>query len=347
MLAARVAGLAGLVPADGVGAVMVTLTVARGTTGGHLTAYACGTRPGVATMTFTPGHTTVVGATVAIDPLSGRICVITDGAALVRIDLRGWVPERGGFHPVRATRLFDTRGTEGERPVVPAPLAAGRVLRVHVVGIDHRVPADGVVAVSLAVTVVRPIDGGLVTVWACGARPRTVALAFTRGHVSTTLTIVPVDPATGDICLVTTRTAHVMADLTGWLEPGHGYAAVATRMLDTRPGMPARSTATGPIDPDHSVAIRTFRLLPQGSTAAFVTVLVLPSAGSGTLTFAACDAAGVATGTPASVSFEASQPASTTVLVQAGVSAPRWCITSTRTAHVVVDVHGVVVPPPT
>ncbi len=343
ILAVRVVDLAGRVPATGVGAVSVVLTASRATAAGHLAAFPCGTRPVVSNLNFAPRRTTTVAALVAVDPLSGRICVSANRAVVVRVDLRGWTAAAGGYHAVTPVRVFDTRSSVGIRPVAGGRLAAGSVLRVRFTGFAGRVPSSGVAAVAIGVTVVGTTGAGELSVWNCGTRPRTATLHFSAADVVANLTVAAVHPSTGAVCFASTRTTHLVVDLDGWIETGHGYTASApVRLVDTRPGSAAATPVKGAASPTHVLRLDVTSRVPSGTTTAVVNLTTIGSTAPGSVTMATCP---VGRATPATAWFSPHRTAATTVLIDLSKSRT-VCVTATSSVHVVVDLVGTFGAPP-
>ena len=123
-------------------------------------------------------------------------------------------------------RVLDTRTGNG------APRAAvggGRTLAVKVTGLAG-VPAAGVAAVVVNVTVTQPTAGGYITAWADGAaRPGTSNLDFSAGQSVPNLAVVPVG-ADGDIALFngSPGTVQLIVDVTGYYR--------ADQLYTTEPG---------------------------------------------------------------------------------------------------------------
>ena len=110
-------------------------------------------------------------------------------------------------------RLFDTRASEPQGVIEVAKQQYGN-LRVRVTN-TAGVPATGVGAVSLNVTVVNPVGTGFVTVYPCGDLPPTSSLNYTTGQTVPNAVIAPVS-ANGEICLYSSTGADLLADINGW-----------------------------------------------------------------------------------------------------------------------------------
>jgi hypothetical protein len=168
---------------------------------------------------------------------------------------------------------------------------------------------------------------------------------FAAGGVTATLVVVPADRATGDVCLVSSAAAHLVLDVVGWIGTDRSYTSAAVRLVDTRPGAPARSNVRGPVTPTRPLTVPLTGLLPQGSTAAVVTVIVTSATGTGSVTIRSCSAATPVASVPATLT--ATAQSSATVLIAVGDRSPRWCLTTTaRTVHVVVELVGAATTPP-
>ena len=133
-----------------------------------------------------------------------------------------------GLDPVR---LFDTRASEPQGVIEVAKQQYGN-LRVRVTN-TAGVPATGVGAVSLNVTVVNPVGTGFVTVYPCGDLPPTSSLNYTTGQTVPNAVIAPVS-ANGEICLYSSTGADLLADINGWFAAGAGFAPLIRCACSTR-----------------------------------------------------------------------------------------------------------------
>ena len=134
-------------------------------------------------------------------------------------DVSGWfasgTPAAGGFGGRwRRLRVLDTRGGQG----AVGPVVAGhRRCSLQVRGVAG-VPASGVAAVVLNVTVTQPTAAGFVTVYPGGvARPTASSLNFVAGETVPNLVVAPVG-ADGrvDFFNGSGGTVQVIADVSGW-----------------------------------------------------------------------------------------------------------------------------------
>ena len=188
-------GGTGGVPASGVAAVVLNITVAGPAASGYLIAYATGsTRPGTSNITFTAGQTVANQSVTPVDA-SGRASVYLSTSTQFFADVSGYYATAGSYHPVTATRLLDTRTTH--------TVAAGSTTTVPVTGVAG-VPSSGVGAVILNITVVAPATSGYLIAYPAGAtRPSSSNVNFIAGHAAVGTTFARV--GTGGRCPSTPR----------------------------------------------------------------------------------------------------------------------------------------------
>jgi hypothetical protein len=236
-----IAGRAG-VP-DGAVAVAVNVTVTAPTAGGFLSVFPGGTAfAGTSNVNFGPGQTIpnlVLVGVGANDSISIRNSA---GSSDVIVDLAGWFAD--GFHPIKPARLADTRGGlcgirlgQGERRSV-AILERGGI------------PAGGVNAVALNVTVVNATIGGFLTVYPKGGSPPGASnLNFGRNQTVANSVTAGLGPDGAITVYNPSGTVDVVIDVTGWFEGTSGAqplfdcavvppdAAQAPHWVRIRPGL--------------------------------------------------------------------------------------------------------------
>jgi len=232
-----VTGVGG-VPSTGVTAVVMNVTVDQPSNSGYLSVWPSGEgRPLVSNLNFSPGQTVPNLVTVKVGA-NGRVNVFNPfGYAHVIADVVGYyttakVPS-GKFTAVSPSRALDTRDGTG----APAgPVVGGTSIDVGVVG-TAGVPASGVSAVAINVTVDQPTGNGFLTVWPTG-QPRPLASShnFTPGLTVANLVIAKVG-AGGKVSIFnSTGTTHVVGDVIGYFsDQGGQFVPVSPqRLLDTR-----------------------------------------------------------------------------------------------------------------
>ena len=210
----------GGIPASGVAAVVLNVTVTGPADGGYLTVYPDGgSRPTTSSLNFSAGETVPnlviapVGADGKVDFYNG-----SSGTVQVLADVSGWFASgtagAGGLTPLTPSRILDTRYDVG----ATGPVAAGGTISLQVDGTGG-IPASGVAAVVLNVTVTGPADGGYLTVYPDGgSRPTTSSLNFSAGETVPNLVIAPVG-ADGKVDFYngSSGTVQVLADVSGWV----------------------------------------------------------------------------------------------------------------------------------
>jgi hypothetical protein len=224
----------GAVPATGVAAVSLNVTVTNAQGDGFVTVYPCAERKVVSSLNYVKGQT-VPNAVIA--PLSpdGKVCFYAQRDVDLLADVNGWFGAGSGFTPVDPQRVFDTRpGEPALLDVARVPVGGpGRILEVQIAGTGH-VPASGVAAVSMNVTVAGARAEGFVTVFPCGLRKEVSSLNFVKGQTVPNAVIAPVSPD-GKVCFYANVDVDLLADVNGWFGSGSGFTPVdPLRVFDTR-----------------------------------------------------------------------------------------------------------------
>lgn len=96
----------------------------------------------------------------------------------------------------------------------PGKIGPGQGLELSVTG-RHGVPASGVAAVSINLTLTEPQAAGYATVYPCGALPNASNLNVAAGQTRANAVIAPVSPR-GTICVHASMRTHVIVDVNGW-----------------------------------------------------------------------------------------------------------------------------------
>lgn len=207
----RAIGLAGVV-APAATAVVLNLTATNTATSGFAKVYPCGeTPPDVSNVNFIAGRDVANQAVVKLGA-GQAVCAVTSARADFIVDLLGWFGPGATrrFVPSNPQRLLDTRLGTG------APLAkVAKGDTVHLPVSPGAAPA-GSAAVSLNVTAADAAGAGFVTVHPCTVPPPdTSNLNFRAGEAVANLSTVPL-AGDGTVCLTTTVTTNLLADLNGW-----------------------------------------------------------------------------------------------------------------------------------
>jgi len=231
---------AGGVPTSGVAAVVLNVTVTQSENptvgGGFVTVYPCDKpRPDASNSNFVTGQT-VANSVIAPVSATGEVCFHVYGTAHLLADVSGYFATGAGFNALTPARIMNT--LDGAKVGNAAGTGAAFVFKVAGVG---GVPATGARAVVLNVTVTQSenptVGGGFVTVYPCDmSRPDTSNLNFVTGQTVANSVIAPVS-ATGEVCFYVYGTAHLLADVSGYLQAGTGFEALTpARILNTRTG---------------------------------------------------------------------------------------------------------------
>lgn len=329
-----VAGSHGI-PSTGVSAVVMNVTVTEPTHAGHLTVYPNGApRPVASNLNFAGGQTvpnlvTVrvgEGGAVSLFNSHGRTHVVVDVAGYVDLSPSG--PD-GRLQPITPARILDTRPGAG--------LAPRETRRLRVVGVAG-VPATGVSAVVVNLTVTEPTASGYVTAFAASAPlPFASNVNFVAGQTVANRAVVGVS-ADGEIALYSSSgNPHLVVDIGGWFTAsGTGRGSISTiqplRLLDTRvservvPSPPTRVRVGGV-------------LVPPGATAAVLNVTATAPNWSGWL---AVWPSGTAQPHVSDLNFGSAQTVPNLVIAKLGPDGAINVATGGASAHVVIDVFGYV-----
>jgi SpoIID/LytB domain protein len=207
-----VAGVAG-VPADAAG-VMLNVTATEEAADGYLTVFPCGgARPPSSSVNYRAGRDVANQAASGIGA-GGQVCVSSFASSHVVVDVLGWYGPTApaGYVPLTPTRVLDTRqpnpvsGRVAAKGVVPLPLL-GR----------GGIPATGVSAAAVNLTVDQPSGPGFVTAYPCGAAvPLASNLNYGTGQVVANLATAPVPADSGAVCIFTWAATELVVDVSGY-----------------------------------------------------------------------------------------------------------------------------------
>ncbi len=338
-LTLSVFGRGGL-PSSGIGAVALNVTVVEGQNptvgGGYVTVYPCGTRPEASNLNFTAGQT-IPNSVIAPVSATGTVCFYVYGTAHLLADVSGYFPTGAGFTSLVPARVLDTRG--GNK--VGNASGTGTPLTLSVFG-RGGLPSSGIAAVAMNVTVAEgenpTVGGGYVTVYPCGTRPEASNLNFTAGQTIPNSVIAPVS-ASGTVCFYVYGTAHLLADVSGYLSTGSGFTSlVPARVLDTRSGNKV-GNASGTGTPLTLTLSGRGGLPSSGISAVAMNVTVAeggnPTIGGGYVTVYPCGTRPEAS----NLNFTAGQTIPNSVIAPVSASGT-VCFYVYGTAHLLADVSG-------
>ncbi|MBW3547057.1 MAG: hypothetical protein KY452_02835 [Actinobacteria bacterium] len=207
----------GGVPASGVSAVVMNVTVTQPTASSVLTAWPSGeTQPNASNLNYTAGQT-VPNLVVVKVGAEGKVNLRNlSGYTHVVADVVGWYSDTSAtsgarYQALSPARILDTREGNG----APKAKVSG-TLSLQVTG-RGGVPASGVSAIVMNVTVTEPTASSVLTVWPAGElQPNASNLNYTAGQTVPNLVAVKV----GTDGKVNLRnffgSTHVVADVVGW-----------------------------------------------------------------------------------------------------------------------------------
>ncbi len=211
----------GGVPASGVTAVVMNVGVTGPTASSFLTIWPQGTaQPTASNLNFVANQTVPNLVVVKVGP-TGMVTIFNGaGSTHVIADVFGWYSDTsvaggGRFAPVVPARILDTRTANGGHPTV---VTAGETFNLQVTGRGN-VPASGVTAVVLNVTVTNPTALSFLTLWPeSEAQPPTANLNFLANQTVPNLVVVKVGPD-GKVSIFNgAGTTNVIGDVFGWFK---------------------------------------------------------------------------------------------------------------------------------
>ena len=231
-----VAGRGG-VPGSGADAVALNVTVTNPSGPSFLTVWPAGeSRPTASNLNFVAGQT-IPNMVIAKVGAGGQVSIYNNtGSTDVIVDVLGWFPS-GSYSGLNPARLLDTRAggptTDGQFLGI-GPVAATSASNLTVLG-RGGVPASGVGAVALNVTVTNPSGPSFLTVWPTGeSRPTASNLNFVAGQTIPNMVIAKVG-AGGQVSIYNnTGSTDVIVDVLGWFPTGSYSGLNPARLMDSR-----------------------------------------------------------------------------------------------------------------
>ena len=333
----------GGVPATGVGAVAMNVTVTQPTAAGYLTLYPSGEqRPLAANLNFTPGKT-VPNLVVVKVGAGGMVDMYNPaGSTHVIYDVAGWFSNDlavgGRLGGIEKGRVLDTRLGIGGSSVRLGP---GETLDLQLAG-NGGVPASGAGSVVMNVAVTNTTAPSYLTVYPSGeSRPLAANLTWLPGETASNRVIAKLG-TNGRVTLYNPAgLTDIIIDTTGWFADGPAllgapYASLTpARILDTRTGtggiigpIPAGGTVDVPIADQGGVPDLQF-------TFVVMNVTVVNPSGPGYLTFYRN---GTSQPLVSDLNFAAGETRPNLVMV--GVTGGIAKLYTSTTTHVVIDVAG-------
>jgi len=321
----------GAVPAGGVDAVVLNVTATNETGTGYVTTYPAGTtQPSASSLNYSTNRA-IANEVVAKPSADGRVTLYASTATHLVADVAGYYPTGAAFTSLSPTRILDTRTGLG---APAAKVGAGRAVSLTAAGTGG-VPADAA-AVVLNVTVTQPSAPGFVTAYPGGAtRPNASTINY--GTAQTIAGMVIAKIGTGDkVNLYTSASAHLVADVVGWIPAGADYHPLTpARLLDTRVGNGAPRAV---VRAGHAVTVKVTGRggVPTGATTVMLTVAAVGPASSGYVTVYP---SGVSRPVASNLNFVKGQVIANAVVARVGAGGYVTVYTSS-TSNLIADVSG-------
>lgn len=250
------------------------------------------------------------------------------------------VAEVGGrFRPLTPARILDTRtGTGG----VAAALGPATTIDLQVAG-HGGVPASGVSAVALNVTVTQPTGDGYLTAYPTGTtRPVVSNLNFTPGDTVPNLVVVRLGAGGRVSMFNATGSSHLVVDVTGWYSDagtgneGRYQALVPARVLDTRVGIGGGAR----LGPGASVEVQVSGSGGLPAAGAAAAVLNLTATEPTATSFVTVHPTGEARPLASNLNFDAGETVANRVMAKLGAGGRVTIYNGSGSVDLIVDVGG-------
>jgi alpha-tubulin suppressor-like RCC1 family protein len=338
----------GGVPASGVSAVVLNVTVTNPTTPGHVTVWPAGDAlPLASNLNFTPGET-IPNLVIAEIGINGEVSLFnSNGSTGMIADVVGYFTTASDLTALVPSRLMDTRLNEQTSDGAFAgigPVAGGNTLDLTVLG-RGGVPASGVTTVVLNVTVTNPTTPGYVSVWPSGiARPFTSNLNFTAGQTIPNLVMAKVG-SNGKVSLFNSNgNTDIIADVVGYFSTSADFTSlIPSRLMDTRLGQLTGDglfAGLGPVTGGTTVNLSVWGrggvpAIGVGAIALNVTAVNPTTAG-----YISAWPAGSALPLASNLNFTSGETIPNLVIAKVGINGQVSLINSNGSTDIVVDVIG-------
>ncbi len=240
-----VTGVGG-VPDEGVGAVVLNVTITESAGPGYVTVYPCGQARPLASNVNVRRGVDVANQVAAKVGNDGKVCFFTSTQSQVVVDVSGWYADDFAavpgfyYHQLDPARVIDTRDGTGTGTHGVAPLAAGEILAFTMPGAGG-IPTDADVrAVSMNVTATDATAAGYISVFPCDrVRPVVSNVNFDPSDPTVANLATVRMSTTGQVCFYASVATNLVVDVQGYFAPHADvtFTSLApVRVLDTRDG---------------------------------------------------------------------------------------------------------------
>ncbi len=277
---------------------------------------------------------TLMGALMAVVAMVIALVVPVSPAAAQAATNAG-----GEYTPVVPFRVLDTRFSG-------VTVKGGQPINRVVAGVaGSGVPATGVLAVAMNVTVVGPTTTGYLTLWPAGAAmPPTSNLNFRAGQIVPNLAVSGVGAGGQVGIFLSAGSAHVLIDVVGW----YANSTVTTRgarlipvapkrILDTRSGL--GSGSINPLGPGSlALAVRGVSPVPNSNVTGVVLNVTAVGATADTFITVYPDDQGLPNASNLNISRGQTRP--NLVMVKLGAGGGVRLYNRSGAVHLIADVVG-------
>ena len=340
------------IPATGVGAATLNVTVTQAPGPGYVTVYPCGeARPNVSTVNYIRGVDAANQVSVKVGA-AGRVCFFASTQTEIIADLNGWWTDNfaavPGFHyeDLSPARILDSRDGTGMPGGSARRLAAGEMLPLAVAGVAG--VAANAAAISLNMTATNASSAAYLTVVPCG-RPLPVVsnLNYAPGVDVANLVTSKIG-AGGAICIYSPVDVDVIADVAGYFRPWDGtnrplFTPLSPqRVLDTRDGTGIAERRIGPLGNTQVIElqVRGVNDVPAEARAVALNVTVTSASGPGHVTVYPC---GIIRPIVSNLNFVRGVDRANAVKVRIGADG-RVCFFASVNTHIIADQFGYFAP---
>lgn len=222
------------VPSDA-SAVYLNVTSANTAVDGFITVYACDVERPTASNLNPETSRAASGLVPAIMDADGKVCIYTNVATDIIVDVTAFHPSTAAYTPITAERILETRASEGKIGYTGAKPADGQETKVQVTGFGDSDLPIGTKSVLVNITTDRTESEGWVVAYSCDNQPVLASnVNTTVGEARSNLASVEV-ASDGSICLLNKGATDIIVDLVGAAPSTSSFVPTAPkRILETR-----------------------------------------------------------------------------------------------------------------
>jgi hypothetical protein len=196
---------------------VLNVTVTDAQAAGFVTVFPCGSpRPLASSLNYVAGSTVANAVVVKVGD-GGQVCVFTQSATNLVVDVGGFFPAGSGLTSLVPARLLESRSGLATVDGLFNGVGLRGAQSTTALMVTNRGGVGGdAAAVVLNVTVTDAQAAGFVTVFPCGSpRPLASSLNYVAGSTVANAVIVKVGDG-GQVCVFTQSATDLLADVTGY-----------------------------------------------------------------------------------------------------------------------------------